>query len=141
MLIVDDVIDSPTAHTEVQSQHEGPNLEGHRIQQIVRARRAVLRTRGWYITAAIACLILAVQQVVWLIAALPRGPWDAPQTARLSLAVVLMAVAMLLRERIGRLSSELHHKSLPDPVSPPDFSSLSDGSQHARNLHNLDNKP
>lgn len=125
----------------MQIQHEH-DLEGQRIQQIVRARRALVRTRGWCITSALACLILAVQQIIWLLAALARGPWNAQQTARLSLAVVLLAVAAILHPRISRLSSELHHKSLPDPLTPPDFSPLSDGSQHARNLESLDeNEP
>jgi hypothetical protein len=137
MLIIDDHTDEAPDDSELDEQEE-LELEGQRIQQIVRSRRAVVRTRGWYIAAAIACLVLAVQEIIWLIAAMRLIAWNMEQTARLSLAVVLLALVVIMGERIGRLSAELHRRSLPEPMTPPDFSSLSDGSQQARNLEKLE---
>lgn len=140
LYIIDDVTDPSPDQPAPESPHDQLQRDHLRIGQIIRIRRSLIRTRGWCITAAIACLVLAAQQIAWLIAALAHAPWTSQQSARLSFAIILVAVAMLLRQRIIHLSSELQRKSLPEPTTPPDFSSLCDGSQHARNLENLDNK-
>ena len=141
--IIDDLPDPSPEQPQALAPDDQHELEGQRIEQIVRVRRSVLRIRGWCITAAIACLVLAAQQIIWLFAALFRAPWSPQQTIRLSLAIILLAAAVLLRQRITRFSLELRRTraSLPDPATPPDFSSLSDGSQHIRNLENLDRDP
>ncbi len=134
--IVDDATGNFPHQSNIQIQYFGPDAD-QRIRQIIRLRRSIIRTRGWCITAAIACLVLAVQQIIWPIAALANAQWNPQQTSRLLFAIILLAAAVFLSRRIVRLSSELRRRSLTDPTTPPDFSSLSDGSQHARDLEKL----
>lgn len=133
MRIIDDV-EEPAAEASAPNEAE---LEERRIRQIVRSRRAAVRMRGWYIVGMLACVILAAQQLGWFVTAVVRDARGAQQVARIPLALVLLAGAVSLRKRVRRLTAELRRHGLSEPTTPPDFTSLSDGSQQVRNLEKL----
>lgn len=135
MIVIDDVDEQQVEADTAQANEQ--ELEERRIRQIVRERRALVRTRGWHIVVMLACTVLAAQQLAGLVTAVIRGQRGAPQVAQISLALILLVVAWMLRQRVKGLTAELKHSALTEPTTPPDFGPLSDGSQHARNLEDL----
>ena len=124
------VFDDEPAETETRELPESDELEETNIIRIVRARRAQVRTRGYYIAFLLACVIGAVQ----LGARLYRG---GPAGEMVGYAAALILLLLIARSFFGKLqetSALLKASALTEPTSPPDFDSLSNGSQHTDKL-------
>lgn len=132
----------------VRQQH----LDGLRIQQLIRERRAAYRIRSYLIVAALACAVIGVQLLIAAGQAISRrGPaWRPGAYIPLGLAALMAAHFFLRRTR--RLNEEIRRsasaptgrwcascrRELPDPQAdrcphcgapwtpppPPDFSAL-----------------
>lgn len=108
------------------------DLDGMRIRQVHQMRRSIYRTRRYWLVGAGLCLV-AAGQIVWKFYS-PEG-W----VAMSGVQVVVLAIAFLLggiycmrqARDLGRAAGT---SALPEPERPPDFSALSDGSQHWKNL-------
>jgi hypothetical protein len=109
-------------------------LDANRIQQLSRARRATIRSRSYLIIGAVLCGI-ATLQLCYLAR---RDGWATPRAA----AYVVLAIGAgfgcidLLR-KARRLGKELKRPILPETQSPPDFSTLQDGSQRVDRLNQM----
>ena len=107
-----------------------------RIRQVSSLRRGAFRSRSWCVIAAGGCIVGAAQLVQMAVHDLRRGTRILPIGFFLAAAAALLGSGYFIRAAV-RLTRELQQPSLPDPPAPPDFSTLSDGSQHWRNLDEL----
>ncbi|MGH7214395.1 MAG: hypothetical protein ACREIT_06500 [Tepidisphaeraceae bacterium] len=115
-------------------------LDALRIRNLSVARRAAIRSRSYMLIGAAACLIGAVKLVLMTIeeaaGAAPRGP-DAWSTGYVLLAAVALAASVYFMRRATQIRRELAQPTLSEPTAPPDFSTLSDGSQRWKNLEEV----
>ena len=117
----------------VDEQH----LDALRIRQATALRRSLYRSRAYAVIGALACAAGAVQ-CAWLVIRQMRGAgFDSRAAALLLLLNVTIVAALLLARRAAALYREAVSTVLPEPRTPPDFSTLSDGSQRARNLEDV----
>ncbi|HEY2589913.1 MAG TPA: hypothetical protein VGI81_29485 [Tepidisphaeraceae bacterium] len=131
-------IDDAQAWAEMESRREG-DLSELRIRQVASLRRGVYRTRSWLIIGASTCAVGFAQLVHLAIRdgrfGLRLGPmFDA------ILAVLAALIFWHFVARIRALSREIRESRMHDPATPPDFSTLSDGSQRWTNLDELANR-
>lgn len=110
------------------------HLDSLRIRQATVLRRSIYRSRAYAVVAAVACAAasaqcgwLAVRHVRWL-------GWDARAVAFIVLMIGAIFGTVFFARRAAALSREAAAAVLPEPDALPDFSTLSDGSQRARNL-------
>jgi DNA-directed RNA polymerase subunit RPC12/RpoP len=143
-----EVISEPGSEQEVTCPHCGqpmviesepadtPELDVARIQKTARGRRAVIRVRSYYVTAAFACGILAADLI-------GRAAWQWMAENSLNRSLIDLAGAALFvwlgrRFQIKAKSIvDQAKRELAETLAPPDFSSLNDGSQVAENLKRM----
>ena len=124
------VFDDEPAETEIVEVPESDELEETNIQLIVRSRRALFRTRGYCIAFLMTCTIGAVQ----LIERLYQGGPAVEMVGYAAALILLMLIAQRFYAKLRETSAKMKESSLSPPTTPPDFDSLSDGSQHGDNL-------
>jgi hypothetical protein len=108
-------------------------LDGVRIRQLSTLRRATYRSRSYAMIWSTVCAVATVQFIIM------AAREDRPM---LLIAWVLLAIcsswmSFHCARRAIALHREAKRKMLVEPTTPPDFSTLSDGSQHARNLEDV----
>ena len=113
-------------------------MDAMRVHELARGRRATIRARSWLIVGMVGCVAVAGEMIRKAVVAV-RGLH----------AVSLRAVDVRRRgdgrDRDGGVPrpprpgdlGELAKPLLQDPETPPDFSTLSDGSQHWKNLDQM----
>jgi uncharacterized Zn finger protein (UPF0148 family) len=109
-----------------------------RVRQLSAERRATYRAGSYCVIAAGVCAV-TIAQLAWMIIQhiRTRGGWGIQCTGYL-LFIALAAyglVFFLLRAR--QFHREAKHSSLVEPVQPPDFSTLDDGSKRVTNLEEV----
>lgn len=111
-------------------------LNALRIQQRSTLRRAVYRSRSYAIIAAIVCVVAAVQVGQFAYRAIRAN--SATWAVAYLFAMIGGAVgAVYFYRRALALHQETKRPELSVPDHPPDFSTLSDGSQRWENLHDV----
>ena len=110
-----------------------PELSELRIKQISNLRRGAYRNRSWCVVGAVACLVGAAQLVQMTVREARRGSVILPIGFCLGAAAALVGTAYFIRS-VMLLTREIRASTIPEPATPPDFSTLSDGSQRWRNL-------
>ena len=133
----DDSVDKLVKDAELSSLH---------IMQLARQRRSLIRSRSYMLILTIASLVMAIQLVVSMLRlALRPASWQPVDRTRSMMFMALLAawfvISLVLLGWFGRKASELKkqifHSDLPEPTTPPDYSSLCDGSQHVRALEQM----
>jgi uncharacterized Zn finger protein (UPF0148 family) len=112
------------------------DLSEAKIRQISNLRRGAFRTRSWLIIAAITCVAGAAQLVFMAVQAHRRALRGAA-IRDVVLAIACLFVCRYVMTRVRRLTREIEQSRLEEPTAPPDFSTLSDGSQRWKNLENM----
>jgi hypothetical protein len=111
-----------------------------RILQISTLRRTAARSRSYFIIGAGFCLIAAIELGLRVASALHgRDPLMQRNSIALQSLAALAAILGLwhFTRRIIALTRELSQTMLDEPSGPPDFSTLSDGSQPIRDLEEM----
>jgi hypothetical protein len=112
-------------------------LDGLRIRQVSQARRAAMRMRSYSLITAAACAVGSVD-LAWRAA---RRYWIDGIGARLILYLLaaggLAWLGWKMFSKAQAWGREARQSSLPEPASPPDFSTLSDGSHIVKNLEDM----
>ena len=124
----------------MQGSHDADaELSGLRIRQVTSLRRGAFRSRSYCIIGAAACLVCAIQLVVMMVK-LARFH-DARHWAMIGgealLALSAVWGCLALTRRAIAFHRELQKPMLEDPTTPPDFSTLSDGSQQVQALEQM----
>jgi hypothetical protein len=117
--------------------HRQARLDALRISRVVRERQAATRAGSYWLVAAWACILMSLD-LLW------RTPGEAHPTLtsaiNLAAAALMAIVASYSWRRATALRRQGRARPLPPPPSPPDFSSLSDGSQIVKNLEDMNSK-
>ena len=113
------------------------HLDRLHIRQATVLRRSLYRGRAYALVGALACAAAAAQ-CAWLAYRYVRAlGWDARPVALVVLMWGAIAGAAWCARRAAALVREARAMGMPDSGMPPDFSTLSDGSQRARNLEDV----
>lgn len=113
-------------------------LDGLRIRQVSTLRRGTSRARSYLVIAVIVSAVASVQLVLMTIDYVAAGGWGLTPVGYL----LFVGVLLMLAGYFGRRALELHRElQTPPPLPPvegePDFTTLSDGSQHWKNLEDI----
>ena len=121
----------------LDSRHPQRELSDLHIRQVRDLRRAANRTRGWFVGAAIVCVVIAAQLGVFTEQFVSSNGW---KLLPIGFLLAALAVLMLGAWFVGRAietTRQIGRMVVPEPSDPPDFSNLSDGSQHWKNLEEM----
>jgi hypothetical protein len=89
------------------------------------------------VAGAVACLTGAIELVIMTVTEVRAVGWHLRQVGLALAAGVGVWAAVYLFQRAAYGGRQSRAVTMPEPETPPDFSTLSDGSQHAKNLENL----
>jgi hypothetical protein len=112
------------------------DLSGLKIKQISALRRGAYRTRSWLMIGAISCAVGAAQLVYLAIKARREGLRLVPLGEVVS-ALFSLVLCVYFSRRALDAHREIQQSRLEEPTIPPDFSTLSDGSQRWTNLQEM----
>lgn len=128
--------EEPEAPDVVPGQRE-EELNALRIRQVSALRRATYRSRSYAILGAVVGVV-AIGQLFWLIVQDVRAEgWVRRDAVFVAAIVLAVAGSVICLRRAAALQREIRQTLVTEPTVAPDFSSLSDGSQHARNLEDM----
>jgi hypothetical protein len=130
--------------SEAEDSHTGEaedHLNSNRIRQMASLRRAAIRTRSYCFIGLCVCVVAIAELVFettrdWPAPISLRGIWLPALYIACIVLLAALAIPALLRLLI-RFHREAKQSILPSPDRPPDFSTLQDGSQIARNLDEI----
>lgn len=113
-------------------------LDGLRIRQISTLRRGTSRARSYLVIGVIVTVVGAMKLLLATIEYVREGGWGLTPVGYL----LFVGVLLMLAGYFARRGLELHRQlQVPAPLPPvegePDFSTLSDGSQHWKNLEDI----
>lgn len=125
-------------------------LSSLHILQLARQRRSLIRSRSYVLILTFACLATAAQLSISILRlATDSSHWEAPYRTRSTMLSILMAAWLVVCLVLGRwfwrkasrLKAQVFHSDLVEPSTPPDYSQLSDGSQHVQALEQMTRPP
>jgi len=126
---------------ELERQVREERLVDLRHNAVLLERRSLFRMRTYIFLALGMCVAIALQLVLFVVNRLNAGGFSLRVAAYITAIVAMTALSLLCIRKIRELNAELARPVQRDPVRPPDFSTLSDGSQYldvaARNLERL----
>jgi len=128
--------DAPPAEEQATTDAED-ELSGLRIRQISALRRAADRARSYCLIGLIVLVVGAGELVMMTVRDVSGFGWHPLQLGYAAGAVAGLIFAWRLGKRAIELTRELKKPLLSDPLQPPDFSTLNDGSQHVRHLEEM----
>ena len=110
-------------------------LDALRIRQVVRLRRANIRSQTYGIVGTIVCAVAAVKLALMAYHRYQLEQWKfCCAFAASSIAAAI--AALIFATYVDRLRDDLHRPE-NDFQHTPDFEALSDGSHHVRNLEDM----
>lgn len=129
--------------------HSETEFNENRIKQFKTLRRGLIRTRNYFVIGAAGCLGVAAE-LLWDAWPMAKAVWQAKAAGKgvslgacawpLSLLFATVAACLGCGYFIGRVRQANRELAVPlqtDPVAPPDFSTLSDGSHQWRGLEQM----
>jgi predicted RNA-binding Zn-ribbon protein involved in translation (DUF1610 family) len=117
---------------------EKERLDDRHIRVVQLEKRSLYRSRSWMLV--LGCLLIGLAgQLVW------RGvvQFEADATRAIAyfvIAVGLIAFSVRFFRRAKRYLDEARAITLPEPTTPPDFSTLSDGRQIVDHLRSMSDR-
>lgn len=112
-------------------------IDAARIRRLATERRSINRTASYFIVAAGVCVV-AVGQLAWMTIAHVRAlGWTPRPVGYLLFVALALWGAWHFGSRAAALHREAKATKLPEPATPPDFSTLDDGSKHWKNLEDV----
>jgi DNA-directed RNA polymerase subunit RPC12/RpoP len=122
---------------EVRERH----LADLATNQVLLERRSLFRTRTYFAVGIVFFIGLALQLASSLALRLAVESFGAGSAGYVAATVAALLLAVVCFRKIRELNAELAKPVLAEPATPPDFSTLSDGSEYAdtaaRNLERL----
>jgi predicted nucleic acid-binding Zn-ribbon protein len=120
---------------------EEDELNSLHIRQVAALRQSANRSRSHCVVIATALLVGAGKLALMTIQNVRSGGQRIFSAGYLFAIALALIFSWKLIGRIVALTRELKQPLLSDPLEPPDFSTLSDGSQHARHLAEMQGQP
>jgi hypothetical protein len=134
-----DLYDHAAEGTEPEPPEDERPLDSLRVRQLAAARRGAYRARSYCVIALGACAVAAAQLVFMTVRHVSYAGWQLrPVGYVCGILAAAMAAAFFYR-RAAEFTRELSRRpeALAEPLTPPDFSTLSDGSHHWKNLEEM----
>ena len=112
-------------------------IDSARIRRLATERRSINRTASYFLVATGVCVV-AIGQLAWMTIQHVRAVGWTPRPIGYFLFIVLAAWgAWHFGRRAAVLRGEAKASVLPEPTTPPDFSTLDDGSKYWKNLEDV----
>jgi len=129
--VVDDTVDTVAAEPADQ-------LNSLRIQQLTRLRRSAIRSRSWYLIGTIVAYVATAELAFKAVQCVryERG-WGLWPSIFVLCAISSGIAAPFFLYRCIQFHREIQVPMLDEPATPPDFSTLGDGSQRWKNLEEI----
>jgi ribosomal protein S27AE len=140
----------PHCAAEFIAEHDSPQVCSHcgqmiefsqpdelswqHIQAAMRARTSGMRVRSYCLVGAAGCAVTSLE-LVWRFAIHPAA--RPIQLSYLFVAALMIWFAIHLANKAATIRREMNRNPVSPPTAPPDFSTLSDGSQIVRNLERM----
>jgi len=118
-------------------------LSGMRIRQISVMRRAAYRTRSYYIIGLGACVVIAIELCLMIVRSIRETHLHFRTSSLFAFAAYCLfligaiAGGFFFARRLIELQQEIRQSLQKEPAAQPDFSSLQDGTQHIRELEQM----
>jgi hypothetical protein len=124
--------------SEQLEQDRANAFDKMRIRNYMALRMSAVRVRSWWLigfwTASLLMLDMAGRIAMYLVY-FHRWGWS--PTINLLIATGEFLFARHCRKRAAELKKEIDHSSIPEPTTPPDFSTLNDGTDRWKDLENV----
>jgi DNA-directed RNA polymerase subunit M/transcription elongation factor TFIIS len=133
-----DLPDAAVATEEQKAHSELQELNSLRMRHLIVTRRTAIRTRTYYVAGAVSCLVGAIQLAIMTVTEVRIVGWHLRQVSFVLFAIAALYLAAYLFKGAAHWGRQSQAAKIPDPETPPDFTPLSDGSQHAKNLEHLE---
>jgi hypothetical protein len=139
-VVEDDLTDEERADSrdaDYRTSRRSNDLSTARIRDLSASRRALIRIRSWCVVGALVSAA-AVAELGWLLALhVQQRGWFWKPVLYAALIPLASFWAVYFARRAVVATRELRKPVLKDPDTPPDFSTLSDGSQQWKNLEGM----
>ncbi len=136
--------DEEAVRAEMQKEMDrARDLDGARIRALSVERRATIRQRSYFVVGAGACVVGIGQSIYMLIlgrSSMSEFAIPFSRGQRLSLFILILWFlygARFFFRKVKAYNAELSKPVLTDPIEPPDFEPLSDGSQTWKQLEEM----
>ena len=124
-----DAAGTPPAHAA--------ELDGLRIRQLAAERRAIYRQRSYCVIFAAFCAVAAAQLIWSAVRETRVAGWSGKAMMFAGGALFAAIGAAYIACQALKLHRQAKRPAITDPAESPDFSTLSDGSQRWKNLHDM----
>jgi len=124
------------AREEAVARRES-ELEGLRMRHVIVQRRAAARSRTYAILGAGVCAMGAIKLVIMAWQDGRAHGWGLWEVGFVAVAVVAVWGFWYFVGRAAYWGKESRAAVMPEPEVAPDFSTLGDGSQRARDLEDI----
>ena len=115
------------------------SLNDVRVRQLASERRATYRARSYCVIALGICVVAAAQLVLMTVRHVRHAGWQLRPVGYVCGILAAAMAGVFLSRRAAELTRELKKRpaALDEPKTPPDFSTLSDGSHYWKNLEQM----
>ncbi len=127
----------PDEQADDERASEEDELSSLRVFQVTKARRAAIRSRSYAFIAAVGFLVAAGQGAYDAWRRTLSGDFGMEFRLLVLFVAGSIAAGIYFAFRTRQIHREIRQALLPEPLTPPDFSTLSNGSQHVSNLEHL----
>lgn len=118
-------------------ERRASELDGLRMRHVIVQRRTAARSRTYAILGAGVCAMGAIKLVIMACHEAEFVGWRVRQGAFVVVAMLAAWGAVYFARRAAYWGKESRAGQMPEPEAAPDFSTLSDGSQRARDLEDI----
>jgi hypothetical protein len=109
-----------------------------RIKNYTALRMSAIRARSWWVIALCMLILVTVDMLgkavifLWVL-----RTWGIRPTVFVGVAAIAGMLARHAKRRTDEFQREIERSALPEPTTPPDFSTLSDGRDRWKDLENV----
>jgi hypothetical protein len=110
----------------------------NRIAMLVALRVGAMRTRSWWIFSlgiSIVAILDGLRRAALYVLVLHH--WGIWPTIDVVVSLLAVRCAFFCRHRARELKTEIDFSAIPEPTTPPDFTTLGDGSNRWKDLENI----
>lgn len=129
--------DAVESEAAVPPDDREERMSAVRVRQLSAERRGGYRLRSYCLIGAGLCVVLGIQLAGMCIRGAMGSRFGAREIGLACGALAAGMAASFLVRRARDLTKELGNPAQPEPRSPPDFSTLSDGSHHWKTLDEM----
>ena len=138
-VVDDEPRDGPADDDGASGAVETRAIDAVRVRQLSALRRGAYRTRSYCFVALGLCAVAAAQLVLFAVRHVRAAGWQLRPVGYVCGALAATMAGAFFFRRAAELNRELRQRpaALAEPQTPPDFSTLSDGSQSWKNLEQM----